>query len=84
MLLDIQRNNLLALCYLPVIVLGILLDRRLSWRRKLVSTPNYFLGGLAKLQTARYHSAYIAMLVGYSVKLAMVIVLYIYMHRCVE
>lgn len=31
--------------------------------------------------TARYHSAYIAMLVGYSVKLAMVVVLYIYMYR---
>jgi len=32
-------------------------------------------------KTAGYHSAYIAMLVGYSVKLAMVIVLYIYMFR---
>jgi len=30
---------------------------------------------------ARYHSAYIAMLVGYSVKLAMVVVLYIFMYR---
>ena len=32
-------------------------------------------------KTAGYHSAYIAMLVGYSVKLAMVFVLYIYMYR---
>jgi uncharacterized ion transporter superfamily protein YfcC len=31
--------------------------------------------------TARYHSAYIAMLVGYTVKLSMVIILYIYMYR---
>lgn len=32
------------------------------------------------MRTAQYHSAYIAMLVGYSVKLAMVIVLYLYMY----
>jgi len=32
-------------------------------------------------EAPRYHSAYIAMLVGYSVKLAMVVVLYIYMFR---
>lgn len=31
--------------------------------------------------TASYQSAYIAMLVGYSVKLLMVVVLYVYMHR---
>lgn len=30
--------------------------------------------------TAGYHSAYIAMLVGYSAKLVMVVILYIYMH----
>lgn len=33
------------------------------------------------IEAARYHSAYIAMLVGYSVKLAAVIVLYLYMFR---
>lgn len=32
-------------------------------------------------KTAGYHSAYIAMLVGYSVKLLMVVLLYIFMSR---
>lgn len=36
---------------------------------------------LTLLRSAGYHSAYIAMLVGYSIKLAMVVVLYIYMWR---
>jgi len=39
------------------------------------------LGILMGMDVARYHSAYIAMLVGYSVKLLMVIILYIYMYR---
>ena len=45
----------------------------------------YCLGNIAGPQTFRdseapyYHSAYIAMLVGYAVKLAMVVVLYVYM-----
>lgn len=33
------------------------------------------------MHAAGYHSAYIAMLVGYSVKLAMVVLLYVYMSR---
>lgn len=36
---------------------------------------------LLTMHTAGYHSAYIAMLVGYAVKLAMVVLLYIYMSR---
>jgi hypothetical protein len=71
--------------------LVISLVHRLLLIRKLVSSdfqsnPNpkispsiFVVVALANDLPARYHSAYIAMLVGYTVKLAMVVVLYIYM-----
>ena len=42
---------------------------------------NIIARNILTVRLARYHSAYIAMLVGYSVKLAMVVVLYIFMWR---
>ena len=60
------------------------MGRRLSLRVKPVSRfvdPFTFEFGVdADHLEAGYHSAYIAMLVGYCVKLAMVVVLYFYMH----
>lgn len=44
-------------------------------------TPIVGSANMLTFSKAHYHSAYIAMLVGYSVKLVMVIVLYIYMYR---
>lgn len=44
---------------------------------RLVADPLFFFCSCV----AGYHSAYIAMLVGYAIKLAMVVVLYIYMYR---
>lgn len=53
-----------------------------SEARKSSTIVNFYrISGLTKRCLARYHSAYIAMLVGYSVKLLMVVVLYIFMWR---
>src|SRR3569833_2562791 len=71
------------------------LGLKLSYQQKLVSAASYDVIGLKfycqwqremyelimRMSLARYKSAYIAMLVGYTIKLLMVFLLYAYMAR---